>query len=189
MGNSAIIRATGKQVTIVGVNGGWTTIMDAGVESKVRNSALGPAEIETLYSNPTPDADNFEVERDESDDPDHNDVEMIADVPEGKIRRVKEAQYNTRDMRKLKSAKGHTSYDCGDSLARLLEGKSIEEVYSIAADRLGVSQTDLTIRYEHLNPGMQRMNLGNRIRAAASKAARAQIEQLKAEQDGKKRSS
>lgn len=205
MSNSAIIKSTGQQVSIVSVNGGWTTVVDEmGSEFKVRNGALAPqvsAEDEKIavehrnvvaqtvkekaieaYFNDAHEED-FEVEKEECDDPDHNDVkeDFIDDKPtENRIRRVKDATYNPENMRKLTSSNGNLSYDCGDSLARRLEGKTLEEVYTIASDELGVSQPSLKKKYEHLNAGMQRMNLGNRIRAAASKAARGHIESLEA---------
>ena len=52
--------------------------------------------------------------------------------------------------------------DCG--------GFTLDEVYKLAAKELKESEKDLRARYRHLNPGMQRMNLGNRMRAAAKAA-------------------
>lgn len=182
MSSSAIIKSTGQKVSIISVNGGWTTIIDEmGSEFKVRNGALEQW-METVHNNLIAES-NFEVEKEECDDPDHNDVkeDFIDDKPaKNRIRHVKDATYNPENMRKLTSSNGNLSYDCGDQLARRLEGKSLQEVYDIASAELGIPQADLMKKYEHLNAGMQRMNLGNRIRAAASKAARGHIESLEA---------
>lgn len=65
-----------------------------------------------------------------------------------------------------KTAGGHTSIHCGDNTAKKLVGKSLDEVFKIAASTLKEPEKELRAKYAHLNPGMQRMNLGNRIRAA-----------------------
>ncbi len=67
-----------------------------------------------------------------------------------------------------KTAGGHTSVNNGDEVAKMLLGKDLEAVYKLAAETLGETQKDLKAKYEHLNPGMQRMNLGNRMRAVIS---------------------
>ncbi len=63
-----------------------------------------------------------------------------------------------------KTAGGNTSVHCGDAAARKLLGKSLDECYAIAADITEEDESALRTRYQHLNPGMQRMNLGNKIR-------------------------
>ena len=55
----------------------------------------------------------------------------------------------------------------GGTVAR----KSVEEVYKLAAKKLGEDEHGLRERYKNLNLGMQRMNLGNRIRAASKEAS------------------
>jgi len=64
---------------------------------------------------------------------------------------------------------GRKSLDNGDSVALLLRGKSLEEVYAIAARELDESKQSLVSRYNHLNKGHQRMCLGNRMRSALKK--------------------
>jgi hypothetical protein len=73
-------------------------------------------------------------------------------------------QYH-RDKEK-KTASGNVSVDCGDELAARLRGKSLDDVYAFAAKALKEPEADLRKQYKHLNVGMQRMNLGNRVRAA-----------------------
>jgi hypothetical protein len=63
-----------------------------------------------------------------------------------------------------KTAGGNVSVDSGDELAQELRGATLEAVYQRAARALGVTEAALRAKYAHLNPGMQRMNLGNRMR-------------------------
>lgn len=56
--------------------------------------------------------------------------------------------------------------DVGDDVAILLrECKSIDQVYACAAKYCGVAEPELKEKYGHLNPGQQRMNCGNKMRA------------------------
>ena len=55
--------------------------------------------------------------------------------------------------------------------AFLLRGKSLDAVYKLAAKKLGEDEKKLHGRYQHLNLGIQRMNLGNRIRAASKEVS------------------
>ncbi len=65
-----------------------------------------------------------------------------------------------------KTAGGHPSVDSNDKLAVKLRGLTLDEVYSEASKVLNEPVKALKAKYEHLNAGMQRMNLGNRMRAA-----------------------
>lgn len=56
--------------------------------------------------------------------------------------------------------------DCGDEVAAKLRALDIDEVYDFAARLCKVSEKGLRDKYDHLNVGMQRMNLGNMIRKA-----------------------
>lgn len=62
---------------------------------------------------------------------------------------------------------GKKSLSNGDWLAQQLAGLTPDEVVVVAASVL--DQPGLTERYAHLNPGQQRMNAGNRLRAAIKK--------------------
>ena len=55
-----------------------------------------------------------------------------------------------------------------DSTAKDLQGLSLEEMYEYASPILGKSIDELKNKYGHLNPGLVRMNLGNRIRGIQS---------------------
>lgn len=64
----------------------------------------------------------------------------------------------------IRAASGRKSLDNGDVIALSLRGKSLGEAYDITAAALGVDIKSLAKKYAHLNPGMQRMALGNRLR-------------------------
>lgn len=57
----------------------------------------------------------------------------------------------------------------GDPLAFALHGHDLYEVAKVGENVLEVPASELIARYEHLNPGQQRMNIGNRIRAVIKK--------------------
>lgn len=59
---------------------------------------------------------------------------------------------------------GNVAMHCGDEIGAQLVDKTLEEVYAIVAKHLKVSEAELHKKYGHLNLGMQRMNLGNRLR-------------------------
>lgn len=87
-------------------------------------------------------------------------------------RRVGDRKYDcSRYVRKVNgkanlSNAGNATMDNGDAVAKRLRGAALEDVYEEAAKVLGESVSALQAKYKHLNPGMQRMNLGNRMRAA-----------------------
>jgi hypothetical protein len=64
---------------------------------------------------------------------------------------------------KARTASGSTSLHNGDHVAETLEGLNLEEVQGIAD--ICFPDNDFKKRYSRLNPGMQRMNIGNRLRA------------------------
>jgi hypothetical protein len=61
--------------------------------------------------------------------------------------------------------------DCGDEVAEMLRGLELEEVYTLLEETTKVSYREA---YAHLNPGQQRMNLGNRLRAFVRKSRQPQ---------------
>ena len=62
------------------------------------------------------------------------------------------------------AASGRKSVDTGDDVALTLRGETLDKAYQIVADKLEVTQKSLKARYIHLNPGHQRMCLGNLLR-------------------------
>ena len=51
-----------------------------------------------------------------------------------------------------------------DHLSDLVSGMTLDELYKFAAERLELDVMILMTKYGHLNPGMQAMNLRNRLR-------------------------
>lgn len=78
---------------------------------------------------------------------------------------LREAAKHYVHNKEHKTAGGHVSVNNGDKVATMLLGKSLDEVVRIGAEVLGVTQKELREKYAHLNVGMIRMNIGNRIRA------------------------
>lgn len=70
----------------------------------------------------------------------------------------------TTQMVRVKSASGGISYHCGDRVATALSGLSLAHVKDIAS-HVGIDTT----KYDHLNPGQQRMNLSNLLRSMERK--------------------
>lgn len=86
--------------------------------------------------------------------------------PNVRLKRVGDKVHDLSKYVKATTAAGNTSLNCGDDLAKKLEGKELDDVYKAASKALDVPIKDLKARYGKLNVGMQRMNLGNRMRAA-----------------------
>lgn len=66
-----------------------------------------------------------------------------------------------------RTATGGKSKHSGDAVASFLAGRSIDEVKQFAVELTG--EEGLKTKYDHLNVGQQRMNLGNRIRGFVAK--------------------
>lgn len=64
---------------------------------------------------------------------------------------------------------GRKSLSIGDEVAQFLDGMSPAEVLEAAERILGLEQHELAFKYAHLNAGQQRMNGGNRLRAAVKR--------------------
>lgn len=156
----------GRTVDVIEVKGGWTTILDGMKQVKVRNSELQAAKAEKpakATKTATPKAK----------------AEKPAKAPkaakpadEGDNRLIKADLSHYVVTAEVKTASGRKAIDIGDSVAAQLRGADISDAYRAASEATGQPMAALRRKYEHLNPGMQRMNLGNLIRGAASKAAK-----------------
>ena len=183
---------TNTRVAVLEVRGGWSTVVASGSGSKsykVRNSQLmravnadvqpivvdavtafeqtrvARAEITKKESKPVSETtidDDFKAAHDERhpNDP--------AARKNGVVDSLYLRQYGSYVVER--NGEKVASLDNGDMVAVSLRDKVLEDVYKIAADLCKTSVAELKSRYETLNPGMQRMNLGNRIRAALRKA-------------------
>lgn len=146
----AIITKTGEQVEVIGVTGGWTAIreMENGEISKVRNGALSG---HTTITAPTT-------------------ARLIEERKNGVVFAGYLPQY---EAYKALTTEGATkrSIDKGDAVALQLRPLVLMSVYATVSNATGTSIADLLERFSHLNPGMQRMNLGNMLRRALREAA------------------
>lgn len=145
---------------LVEVKRGWYTVLDDnGIQHKVRTKQVAIDE----------EGDGEPVE-----DLTDEDAKAGGDVfPEGIRERYA----------KGKLEGGKAFIDCGDDLARQLRGMSLEDVARMAKEVvkeprlsakgwLALYTTDREAEGKAaLNPGMVRMNIGNRIRAALKKQA------------------
>ena len=81
---------------------------------------------------------------------------------------------NTENYTSSKSASGKKTQHNNDVVAQALDGATLDEIIKPAAEALECTQKELRTKYEHLNPGMQRMNIGNRLRGVAGKMNKAE---------------
>lgn len=162
----AIITKTGEQVQVVSINGGWTTVRTVGADSremKVRNGALSGhttvtgkvAEHVATNTKAKAKKDKAPAQPRAKKSPDErlNGVVYSGYLP----------QYEAYSIQ-LSDGTKKRSIDKGDNVALLLRKLTLDVVYETAANATGISQQGLRDRFAHLNPGMQRMNLGNMIR-------------------------
>lgn len=76
---------------------------------------------------------------------------------------IAEVNIDRDNYNKTVTPSGVRSLNNGDEVASLLNDLSSDELFKVSKEFLG---EDFKARYKSLNQGMQRMNLGNRIRAA-----------------------
>jgi hypothetical protein len=89
-----------------------------------------------------------------------------------RLKKVGGTEFDLSDYVAVKSANGNSSLDNGDSVAKKLRSLDLEGVYKEYARVCGKEEAAaMRKRYAKLNPGMQRMNLGNRMRAALNNKA------------------
>lgn len=159
----------GRLVSVVEVKGGWSTILDGMKQLKVRNSELsapisGKANVP---AKPGP-VRSAKDQKAKADKPKRE--PKAAKAESDRLVNPDLARYVT--SAEVKTASGRKAIDVNDGVASKLRGLDLADTYRAAAEATGESMAGLKRKYEHLNPGMQRMNLGNLIRGAASKAAR-----------------
>jgi len=162
-----MIEVKGKVVEFIERKGGWTTFLDEnGIVRKARNGDVKEvSQAKVARVKKEEHAANGEAA------PKRKPKTPAELAP----RRIGESPVrNLPTYVRAYSASGNHTLDCGDAVAEKLRGKSLDEVFEIAAETLGESVTALRAKYSHLNDGMIRMNLGNRMRGALRKAAKAE---------------
>lgn len=168
--NSKEMSYQGRLVSVVEVKGGWSTILDGMKQLKVRNSELSapvggkpnvpakPGPVRSAKDRKPAKAQKPKREPKAKDD--------AADS------RLVNPDLSRYEVSEVKTASGRKAIDIADPVAKQLRGLDLGDTYRAASEATGESMAALHRKYDHLNPGMQRMNLGNLIRGAASKAAR-----------------
>ncbi len=71
------------------------------------------------------------------------------------------------------SGSGKKTMRTNDLVAAALDGFTLDECYAVAQELTDTPAKEFRDKYSHLNVGMQRMNLGNRIRGAIAKQDKA----------------
>lgn len=188
---------TNSTISVVAVNGGWTTIKFAdGTEKKVRNGQLSEVVVgpDRHQSQPAKKETKVEAQTSKPIPPSRvaAPAHFVGDVAPGKVARIKDTKFDLSRyyISDTKTPTGRRTIDCADEVAALLRGLPIDEVYELAAQELGMDVVVLKATYGHLNVGMQRMNLGNRIRGAAKareEAATKEATKAKREQEAAER--
>lgn len=166
----AIITKTGEQVEIVAVNGGWTTVHTLGAdtrEMKVRNGQLSK---HTTLSDITAEIAGKKAEAARQARAKKPVEERLNGVVFPGYLPQYQAYVQERDDGTIRR-----SVDKGDTVALQLRVLDLDDVYTVVAAEASLTVGSLKDRFCHLNPGMQRMNLGNmlrRVRREATKGAK-----------------
>ena len=185
--NTAIVTATGERVEIVAVNGGWTTVqtMDAATrEFKVRNGALsGHAALSGMTAElAMQKAETVRTYNADGTGPVAK-VKAAKAAKEPAALKAPRAKMDPSERKNgavdplylpqytiysavRKDGTKIRSIDKGDAIALALRGADLITVYKDVAAATGTAIVELRERFAHLNPGMQRMNLGNMLRRA-----------------------
>ena len=169
----AIITKTGEQVEIIAINGGWTTVHTLGAdtrEMKVRNGALSK---HTTVTGETLEIWERTFRLAKTEVTESRPVQTRKPIEErlnGVVYAGYLPQYNAYTTVRADGTKKR-SIDKGDSVAEQLRTMELYSVYKLVARTLEVSSDSLLERFCHLNPGMQRMNLGNMLRRALREQA------------------
>lgn len=170
--NSKEMSYQGRLVSVVEVKGGWSTILDGMKQLKVRNSELsapvGGKPNVPAKPGPVRSAKDRKPSKAEKPAKAKREPKPKTD-DDGRLVKPDLTRYEVSDV---KTASGRKAIDIADGVAKQLRGLDLADTYRAASDATGESMAALHRKYDHLNPGMQRMNLGNLIRGAASKAAR-----------------
>jgi len=163
----------GREVEILSKNGGWSQIaLPNGSTRKIRNGDLKPvkakapaaakAATKPARTKPAPTPRQAQEAKPKA-----------AGSADDRLIRADLSRYHVHDV---KTPSGRKAIDRDDAVAQELRGLPLDKVYALASSELGDTVAQLEKRYGHLNPGMQRMNLGNKIRGARAAAARAAAE-------------
>lgn len=152
----------------VSAKAGWTVVKVKGEDKKVRSSEVVAKLTKADQKKEEAAARRAEKAAAKAEDDDGEDNRLVpADL----------SRYTLHDEL---TASGRKRIDVDDDTATKLRTMDLPATYKYAASVLDESVKALQERYKDLNLGMQRMNLGNRIRKALKIAAEVQAD-VKAE--------
>lgn len=162
----AIDTKTNRQVQIIEVNGGWTTVqsLTGSIPYKVRNGQLTK---HTHLTDTTAKVAQEKVTTDRA----QRALKPIDERKNGVVYAGYLPQYQAY-VQELDDGTTRRSVDKGDTVALQLRVLALDDIYQIVSLEAAVSTRDLIAKYKHLNPGMQRMNLGNMLRRVRREAAK-----------------
>lgn len=154
----ALVMFNGTLAQIISKKGNWVTLKtESGEEVKARSGQhklATPEEIAQFKCETARGEEYFIGQKNRKK------VVKIGDT---------EASIANYFVSNIKTPCGRRTLDCADSVASSLRGLNLDEVYETTSEWVKIPVVELEIRYSHLNPGMQRMNLGNLIRGAMKK--------------------
>jgi len=195
----ATITKTGVAVHVLEtLTGGWSKIKDGKDEKKVRTNTLTfpPAPVESVTKAKKVTAAAVDSKEDAPiavaaakvapPKKDPVPAHFVGDRTPGKTAKIGNTEVNLDRyfVSDTKTPSGRRTIDTNDEIAQSLRGLPLEQVYQLAAETTGISVEELQDKYAGLNTGMQRMNLGNRIRGAEGVVEReAKAAEKKAERE------
>lgn len=173
---------------IVSRKSGWVQYIDSnGTQRKIRSSLVAISEesdeaVAEGEGDTAPPQMSPTLEQAVDQDAGKTDEERIVSKAKSKravktngqaVRSIGGKTFDLSRYERTKAPGGGVSYHNGDEVANLLNGKDLDAVYKTVAAKTKTEENDLRKKYKHLNAGMQRMNLGNRLRKVLiPKAAR-----------------
>lgn len=156
---------TGNQVEIIEVKGGWSTVRDIGNNAvhKVRNGYLKDHTVVEPKI-----VREYKIAKEAKAPAAPKEPRAKMDINErknGKVDPLYLPQYEVYTAVRTDGTKIR-SIDKGDAVALQLRNFQLPTVYIAVSNATGIDVIELKERFGHLNPGMQRMNLGNMLRRA-----------------------
>lgn len=170
------VKLGGKVVTIDSVKSGWATVITK--DGGTRKARVGELEmIKVKAEKPAVEpkaAKEPKAPREKKAKPERaprgpTKASLVGTAQDDRLVKADLSHYVVADVA---TPSGRKVLDIGDEVATHLRGLPLADVFKEAAAASGRSVKELQDKYSHLNPGMQRMNLGNLIRGGSTKAQR-----------------